>query len=66
MVPQSFAGVYELNPVAALVLAMRNILLDARAPEGTLLLKLTASSLIMFVVGWSVFRALKARFSDYL
>jgi len=66
MIPGAYAGVYELNPVAALVLAMRNILLDARPPATTLLLKLAFSSIIVFGVGWSVFRILKPRFSDHL
>ena len=65
-VPQRFREVYELNPVAALVLACRNILLHAAAPPTPLLLKLMASSSLVFVSGLLVFRKLRRRFYDYL
>lgn len=66
LVPQAYAGIYELNPVAALVMAMRNILLDGSPPAATLLWKLALSSGAMLVAGWLVFRHLKPRFYDYL
>jgi len=66
MIPAAYAQVYELNPVAALVLAMRNILLDSKPPSTTLLVKLALSSTVMFLVGWRVFRNLKPRFADHL
>jgi ABC-type polysaccharide/polyol phosphate export permease len=55
-----------LNPVAALVLALRKILLEDSSPPTVLLLKLTASSVVMFAVGWLVFRRAQDRFYDYL
>ena len=66
MIPHAYAGIYELNPVAALVLAMRNILLDAAAPPTSLLVKLTLSSLLMFGIGWTAFGRLKRGFYDHL
>src|SRR5260370_31147646 len=51
VIPRAYAGVYELNPVAALVLAMRNILLDASAPPTTLLWKLAISSTVVLMSG---------------
>jgi ABC-type polysaccharide/polyol phosphate export permease len=57
---------YEFNPVAALVMALRNILLQSTAPHPVLLLKLSVSSLAMLAVGWLVFRRAKDRFYDYL
>ena len=66
MIPQEYKELYLFNPVAALVLAMRNILLEGIAPPSTLLIKLTLSSALMLVMGFFVFRRLKARFYDYL
>jgi ABC-type polysaccharide/polyol phosphate export permease len=66
IIPQRFAEVYQLNPVAALVLALRNILLDAKAPPDSLLIKLTLCSFFMLGFGWLVFAKLKKRFYDYL
>jgi lipopolysaccharide transport system permease protein len=66
IIPQAYAEIYSLNPLAALILALRNIVLDGVAPREELLIKLTASSLFMFGLGWTVFRNMKQRFYDYL
>lgn len=66
LIPQEYVEIYKLNPVAALVMAMRNIVLDGTAPAASLLIKLTLSSLVMFGAGLLVFRRLKGRFYDYL
>lgn len=66
MIPAAYAGIYELNPVAALVLTMRNIVIDATAPRAVLLGKLALSSTGMFVAGWALFQKLKGGFYDHL
>lgn len=66
VIPQRLRDVYQFNPVAALVLGMRNVLLEHRAPPPTLLLKLTFVSLFSLTLGLLAFRKLKARFYDYL
>jgi ABC-type polysaccharide/polyol phosphate export permease len=65
-VPARFAGIYELNPVAALVLALRKILMEAQPPPAILMLKLTTSSLAVALVGWAIFRRLERRFFEHL
>jgi len=66
IIPQRFREIYLWNPIAALVMAMRDILLEAKAPGNVLLLKLTFGSFACFAVGLLVFRKLKERFYDYL
>jgi len=66
MIPHEYAEIYEFNPVAALALAMRNILLEGVAPRGLLIVKLTISASIMLGIGWLVFRSSRQRFYDYL
>jgi ABC-type polysaccharide/polyol phosphate export permease len=66
IIPQQYREIYQFNPVAALVLALRNILLEAQSPHTVLLIKLTAVSIGMFVAGWAMFARMKARFYDYL
>jgi ABC-type polysaccharide/polyol phosphate export permease len=61
-----FRGLYEFNPVAALVMALRNILMEG-IPPGTLLMeKLVGCSLVTITVGYLIFQKLKAGFYDYL
>ena len=66
IIPSAYKDIYQLNPVAALVMAMRDILLDGIAPATTLIVKLTGISLVMLVTGMLVFRRLKPRFYDHL
>jgi len=61
-IPAQFRGVYQINPVAALVLMMRNVLLEGRAPLGSTLARLAVVSALMFGLGWFTFRKLKDGF----
>ena len=66
IIPPAYKEVYQFNPVAALVMALRNILLDGVPPPPSLVIKLTVSSLAMLGIGLLVFRRLKPGFYDYL
>jgi ABC-type polysaccharide/polyol phosphate export permease len=66
VVRPQYAELYEFNPIAALVLALRDIILRAQAPRGPLLVKLFLVSFFMLGLGWFVFRRLRHRFYDYL
>lgn len=66
VIPPAYHTIYQYNPIAAVVLACRNILLDAKAPPLGLLFKLAAVSIIALLVGITVFHRLKRRFADYL
>ena len=66
IIPPAFAEIYRWNPLAALVLALRNILLDGVAPPQSLLVKLVLSSFTMLALGLLVFSRLKTRFYDHL
>jgi ABC-type polysaccharide/polyol phosphate export permease len=66
VVRPQYAQLYEFNPIAALVLALRDIILRAQAPRGPLLVKLALVSFFMLGFGWFVFRRLRHRFYDYL
>jgi len=61
-----YAELYQFNPIAALVLALRSIILQEKAPGTPLLIKLFMVSFLMFGLGWYVFRRLRSRFYDYL
>lgn len=66
LIPARFRGIYQINPVAALVLMMRNVLLEGRAPLGSTLIRLAIVSVAMFATGWFVFGKLKHGFYSRL
>lgn len=66
IIPAKYREIYQYNPVAAMVLACRNILLDGVAPPHALLLKLAFSSCLVFAAGFATFRLLRRGFYDYL
>jgi ABC-type polysaccharide/polyol phosphate export permease len=65
-VPPQYRSLYVLNPIAALVIAMRNVLLDGQAPATDLMLKFILISLGTLGLGMLLFRQMKSRFYDYL
>jgi lipopolysaccharide transport system permease protein len=65
-VPEAFAGLYRFNPVAAMVVALRSILLDGTSPAFSILRNLALVSTVMMAIGVVVFRKMKQGFYDYL
>ena len=65
-IPVRFKDLYQYNPIAALVLAMRQVILDDTAPSETILMKAGIVSILAVAGGWLVFRQLKPRLYDYL
>jgi lipopolysaccharide transport system permease protein len=66
VIPRKYSLIYEINPVAALVLSMRAILLDAKVPPTSTLRNLALVSSCMLVFGGLVFRRLKTAFYDHI
>lgn len=66
MVPQDMRGLYQYNPIAALILATHNVILEGRPPSPVLLGKMTGVAAVAFIVGWEVFRRAERRFYEYL
>ncbi len=66
VIPTKYRELYQFNPVAALVLMMRNILLDGTAPLASTLSRLALSAFVMLGAGWLVFAKLKNHFYERL
>jgi ABC-type polysaccharide/polyol phosphate export permease len=66
VIPEEYWVVYQYNPISAVVLACRDILLQGRPPAVSLLVKLFAVSFLMLGVGTLVFGKMKRRFADYV
>ncbi|MBI1354933.1 MAG: ABC transporter permease [Acidobacteria bacterium] len=65
-VAPQYAWIYELNPIAAVILLTRTILLDGVSPNPATLGKLAAVSVGALLVGGVVFRRIERNFTDYL
>jgi ABC-type polysaccharide/polyol phosphate export permease len=66
MIPPEYRAVYQYNPVAAVVLACRAIVMEGRMPPTALLIKLPLVSAAFLIAGFVVFQRLKRKFADYL
>jgi ABC-type polysaccharide/polyol phosphate export permease len=66
IIPARYRDVYEFNPVAALVLSLRNILLDSHPPVTATLVKLTVVSALTFATGLLIFRRLRNGFFEHI
>jgi lipopolysaccharide transport system permease protein len=65
-VPIPYRGVYEFNPIAALIHALRRILMEAAAPPADVLWKLSITSVVALLAGWLIFRRLQPDFYNHL
>jgi lipopolysaccharide transport system permease protein len=65
-IPKGFGEIYSLDPIAAMVMALRRILMDGVAPASSLLRNLAWGSFATLALGWFVFRRLERRFYDHL
>ena len=65
-IPQQFRSVYQFNPVAALIMALRNILLEGTRPAFSLMWRLSLISFLTLGIGLVVFQKLQKRFYEYI
>jgi ABC-type polysaccharide/polyol phosphate export permease len=66
IIQPAYKEIYALNPVAAMVMALRNILLENSAPGGHIMRNLALVSTLTLILGAVIFRYAKRSFYDYL
>jgi lipopolysaccharide transport system permease protein len=66
IIPAKYSEIYQLNPIAALVLCLRHVLLNAIPPPTPTLFKLSTVSFATLGLGLLVFRRYKGAFYDHL
>jgi lipopolysaccharide transport system permease protein len=66
IIPEKYIAVYRFNPVAALVMATRNILMDHKPPPATIMTNLVIAASVTLGVGLLIFRNLKPRFYEHI
>ena len=65
-IPKRYSELYQLNPLAAMVLCLRATLLQNASPHPLTLLKLSGVSCAVFFVGLLVFRTWKHSFYEHI
>ncbi len=66
IIPPQYKDIYQIDPVAALVMAMRNILMDGIAPPASLVENLVIAASVTIGLGFLIFGRLKIRFYEHI
>jgi ABC-type polysaccharide/polyol phosphate export permease len=68
LIPQKYSGIYQWNPLAALVIVMRRIVYDGTPPNGATgtMWNLVLASFTVFFIGLLVFRRMKPMFYEHI
>jgi ABC-type polysaccharide/polyol phosphate export permease len=66
MIPQRYRMLYTMNPIAAVAIIDRQVMLAATAPSMSLLFQLSAVSLAVLALGFMIFGRLEHDLADYL
>jgi ABC-type polysaccharide/polyol phosphate export permease len=66
IIPKEYVPVYLWNPLAAMVLSLRKILMEGSAPLMSTMFNFTIASVGTLVVGYLIFQRLKSRMYEYL
>jgi ABC-type polysaccharide/polyol phosphate export permease len=67
-IPQKYKDIYQVNPLATLVIVMRRIVYEGTPPNGdtNTMWKLVLASFTVFLVGLFVFRRMKPMFYEHI
>jgi len=68
IIPQKYKDLYQVNPLATLVIVMRRIVYEGTPPNGdtNTMWKLVLASFTVFLVGLLVFRRMKPMFYEHI
>jgi lipopolysaccharide transport system permease protein len=66
IIPAKYVAVYRFNPVAALVMATREVIIERHAPAMSIVTNMTIAAAISLALGFAVFTRLKPRFYEHI
>jgi ABC-type polysaccharide/polyol phosphate export permease len=66
IIPPQYVTLYRFNPVAALVLATRDIMIDRHSPPLSIVVNMTIAASVSLLVGLLIFTRLKPRFYEHI
>lgn len=64
MIPERLRAVYFLNPLASAITAYRQIFMEGKLPDLSLIISLSLVSLVGLIIGWFVFERLQKGFAE--
>lgn len=64
MVPEEWRWAFQLNPMASVIEAYREILYYGRVPEMKTLVSAVGTGIVLFFIGWKAFDKLQRRFVE--
>jgi len=65
-VPPEYLPFYEMNPIAAILIALRDCLMDGRMPSLLTWVGMVGPTALMLVIGWLTFRHYERMVLDYV
>jgi ABC-type polysaccharide/polyol phosphate export permease len=66
IIPPKYYDVYRFNPVAALVMAMRDIMIEHHAPAASLVRNMVIAAAVTLALGAWIFQRLKIHFYEHI
>lgn len=66
IIPPQYREIYRFNPVAAVVMLFRRIIVDQKEPDPGTIARLVCVSLFSLLAGYLVFRRMQRRLFDYV
>ena len=66
IIPAKYVAVYRFNPIAALVLATRDIVIDRHAPPLSIVVNMSIVAAVSVAAGLVIFTRLKPRFYEHI
>ena len=65
-VPEQYLPLYQMNPIASIMIALRGCVMDGVAPSALTWTGMLAPTLVMLGVGWLIFRHYERMVLDYV
>lgn len=66
IIPEKYRSIMSLNPMAVIINAYRQVILSGKAPNISSLSVALFTSIIIFIIGFAIFKKLEGKFADYV
>ncbi len=66
IIPEKYKYIMSLNPMAVIINAYRQVILSGKSPSTDSLAIALGVSLVIFAIGFAIFKKLEGKFADYV